>query len=85
MKWWPSGTLWKFTTGEVRRRPGRTLLTLLGIVIGVAATVAIRISIHTTRQAQRDMFAVVSGRAELEVVASMRRFRVSARSRGQSP
>ncbi|HEV3203674.1 MAG TPA: FtsX-like permease family protein, partial [Gemmataceae bacterium] len=66
---WRRSTLWKITAGEYQRRPGRTLLTLFGIVIGVAATVAISICIQTTRQAHRDMFEVVTGRAALEVVA----------------
>ena len=46
----------------------RSILTMLGIVIGVAATVAISISIRTTQQAHREMFEVVSGRAALEAI-----------------
>ncbi len=69
MSWRPSSTFWKISTGEIRRRPGRALLTLLGIVIGVAATVAISVCIQTTRQAHRQMFDEVAGRAALEVVA----------------
>jgi putative ABC transport system permease protein len=53
----------------MQRRPGRTLLTLLGIVIGVAATLAISVTVQATRRAHRDMFEAVSGRAALEVVA----------------
>src|SRR5438067_1380819 len=62
-------TLWKYTSGEMRRRPGRTLLTLLGIVIGVAAVVAIEVTTETTRRAHGEMFEAISGRAALEVVA----------------
>jgi putative ABC transport system permease protein len=53
----------------MQRRPGRTLLTLLGIVIGVAAAVAVWVSIRTARRAHRDMFEALTGRAALEVVA----------------
>jgi putative ABC transport system permease protein len=61
--------LWKLSAGEIRRRPGRTSLTLLGIVIGVAATVAISITVQTARRVHRDMFEALTGRASLEVVA----------------
>jgi putative ABC transport system permease protein len=53
----------------MQRRPGRTLLTLLGIVIGVAAAVAISLTLQTTRRAHHDMFENLTGRAALEVVA----------------
>jgi len=33
--------LWKFTLREIKSRPGRAMLTLLSIVIGVAAVVAV--------------------------------------------
>ncbi len=69
MSWRPSSTFWRISIGEIRRRPGRALLTLLGIVIGVAATVAIAICVQTTREAHREMFDEVAGRAALEVVA----------------
>jgi putative ABC transport system permease protein len=62
-------TLWRFTAGEMRRRPGRTLLTLFGIVIGVAAVFAITLTTGSTHRAYRDMFEAVAGRAALEVVA----------------
>jgi putative ABC transport system permease protein len=53
---------------ELRRRPGRSLLTLLGIVIGVAAVVAVSLATATARDAFRSMFDQVGGSAELEVV-----------------
>lgn len=59
-----------YTLREFRRRPGRTLLTLLGIVIGVAALVAVSLSTATVRDAYRTMFDSVGGRAELEVAAT---------------
>src|SRR5438876_4138561 len=62
-------TLWKYTTREVQRRPGRTLLTLLGIVIGVATVVAIMATTRATRRSYRAMYEAVGGAAALEVVA----------------
>jgi putative ABC transport system permease protein len=62
-------TLWKYTARQLQRRPGRTVLTLLGIVLGVAASVAVAVTLRATRQAHRDMFEAVTGRAALEVVA----------------
>jgi putative ABC transport system permease protein len=53
----------------MRRRPGRAFLTLLGIVIGVAAAVAVSVTVRTTRTVHRDMFDSLTGRAALEVVA----------------
>lgn len=61
--------LWRYTGREVERRPERALLTLLGIVIGVAASLAITVTVQATRAAHRDMFEAVAGRAALEVVA----------------
>ncbi|HEV3257112.1 MAG TPA: ABC transporter permease [Gemmataceae bacterium] len=66
---WKHATLWKFTVRQMRRRPGRTLLTLLGIVIGVATVVAISVTVRTTNTASRTMFETLTGRASLEVVA----------------
>lgn len=66
---WTYPTLWKYTAREVERRPGRTVLTLLGIVIGVAGVVATGVLLHATRHAYRDLFETATGRAALEVVA----------------
>src|SRR5438552_7307200 len=60
-------TLWKYTTREVQRRPGRTLLTLLGIVIGVATVVAITATTRATRRSYRAMFDEIGGKSALEV------------------
>jgi len=60
---------WKFAFREVITRPGRAVLTLLSIVIGVAAVVSVSIATTTTRRAYQDMFAAVAGRAALEVTA----------------
>ena len=53
---------------EIKSRPGRATLTLLSIVIGVAAVVAVTVSTATTNQACRDMYVNVAGRAAFEVV-----------------
>ena len=60
-----------YTSRELRRRPGRTLLTLAGIVIGVAAIVAVSLASATARDAFRNMFDQVGGKAELEVVGAV--------------
>ncbi len=54
---------------EFRQRPGRAILTLLSIVIGVAAVVAVSLSADTTRRAFDEIYHTVAGRAALEVTA----------------
>src|SRR6516165_4363693 len=66
---WKSATLWKYTLSEMRRRPGRTLLTLIGIVLGVATVVSISLTAASTRRAYGRMFESLAARASLEVVA----------------
>jgi putative ABC transport system permease protein len=61
--------LWKFTVREVKNRPGRATLTLLSIVIGVAAVVAVTVGTATTHQAYQEMYEGVAGRAALEVAS----------------
>ena len=46
-------TLWRYTARTLRRRPGRTLLTLLGIAIGVATAVAVSLTVEAARQGCR--------------------------------
>ena len=58
-----------YTYREFVRRPGRALLTLAGIIIGVAGVFAIALVINTTRHAYQQMFADLTGNAALEVVA----------------
>jgi len=60
----------RYVFKELRRRPGRTLLTLIGIVIGVQALVAIPITIESTRYTHQELFEGLAGRAALEVVPS---------------
>lgn len=61
--------LWKFTARELGHRPGRATLTLLSIVIGVAAVVAVTLCGKTTRRAYREMYESLAGRTGLEVIA----------------
>jgi putative ABC transport system permease protein len=61
--------LLKFSLRELTSRPVRVTLTVLSIVIGVAAVVSVSIATKTTRAAHERMFSAVSGRAALEVVA----------------
>ena len=60
----------RFTWRSLQQRPGRALLTLLSIIIGVAATVSFAVTTNATRDAYRTMFALVTGRAGLEVTSS---------------
>lgn len=58
----------KYTVREVKSHPGRAILTLASIVIGVAAVVSVRLSSNSTRQAYKEMFASMTGRAAFEIV-----------------
>lgn len=60
-------SLHKFSTRSIQQRPGRTLLTIASIVIGVSAVVAVTIVTATTRTAYKQMFATVTGKANLEI------------------
>jgi putative ABC transport system permease protein len=53
----------------MQQRPGRTILTVLSIVIGVTAVVGINLGTAATRNAYKQMFAVVTGKATLEIDA----------------
>ena len=59
--------LFRFSMREVLLRPLRATLTLLSIVIGVAAIVAVSIASQTTNSAHRAVFETVTGKADLEV------------------
>jgi putative ABC transport system permease protein len=54
---------------EFTQRPGRAILTLLSIVIGVAAVIAVSLAADTTRLAFDNIFTTVAGKAALEVTA----------------
>ncbi|MBI1904572.1 MAG: ABC transporter permease [Planctomycetia bacterium] len=60
-------TLWRFSLREVKKRPGRAILTLIAIVIGVATVVSVMMSVGVTRRAYADMFRTINGRAALEI------------------
>ena len=51
------------------KRRGRTILTLLSIVIGVAAIVSVRLATATTRGTYTQMFSSMSGRASLQIAS----------------
>jgi putative ABC transport system permease protein len=61
--------LWTCTVREGQRRPGRTLLTLAGISLGLATIVAIRLTVPTAERAYRELFEGVAGRPVLEIAA----------------
>ena len=56
-----------FSRRAMWKRPGRTILTVLSIVIGVAAVVSVSLMSATTGNAYQRMFAAVTGRAGLVV------------------
>src|SRR5262245_24367808 len=62
-------SLRRYTTRSMQQRPGRTILTMLSIVIGVAAAVPVGLGTATTRNAYKQMFAMVTGKTTLEVDA----------------
>src|SRR5262249_38912008 len=61
-------TLWRYILRDSGRRPGRTLLTVTGIVLAVAAVTAVRLSNHATRESYAGMYRQLAGRADLEVL-----------------
>jgi putative ABC transport system permease protein len=61
--------LWQYSMREARRRPGRALLTWLGILLGIATIVATRLTVHTACNAYADLFAEMGSGAELEITA----------------
>src|SRR3954447_18074990 len=58
-----------YTVRAMQQRPGRSILTMLSIVIGVEAAVAVGLGTATTRNAYKQMFAMVTGRTTLEIDA----------------
>jgi putative ABC transport system permease protein len=53
---------------NIRTRPGRTLLTLLGIVLGVAVVLAIQVTNQSTLESLRQIFDRSAGQANLVVI-----------------
>ncbi|WP_425616317.1 FtsX-like permease family protein [Anatilimnocola sp. NA78] len=60
-------SLRSFSVRSLTSRMGRTLLTILSIVIGVSSVVSVSVITTTTRNAYKIMFATVTGNATLEV------------------
>jgi putative ABC transport system permease protein len=54
---------------EVRQHPGRAILTMASVAIGVAAVVAVTFTTRSTETAFNDIFQSLAGKASLEVVA----------------
>jgi putative ABC transport system permease protein len=61
--------LLRFVIREIKGRPGRATLTVLSIVIAVAALVSVNVSTETSSHAYQDMYQRATGLAALEVVA----------------
>jgi len=61
--------LGKFIFREVKSRPGRATLTLLSVIIGVAAMVAVAIGTTSTHEAYQTMYESMAGRSALEIIA----------------
>jgi putative ABC transport system permease protein len=61
--------LWTYNVREMQRRPGRLVLTLVGISLGLATVVATQLTMHTVDRAYRELFEGLAGRAALEVTA----------------
>jgi putative ABC transport system permease protein len=61
--------LWHYSAREIRSRPARATLTLLSIVLGVAAVVSVGVATAATRRAYRQMYTAMTGRAALEVTS----------------
>lgn len=62
-------SLRRFSQRAMFSRPGRTILTIASIVIGVAAVVAVTVVTATTRESYQVMFAAVRGKTSLEIAA----------------
>lgn len=61
--------VWSFALRELLRRPGRSLLTLLSVMIAVAAIVAVTSATISSRKSYQQVFDALAGRADLEVVS----------------
>ncbi len=60
-------SLRKFSSRSLTSRLGRTILTILSIVIGVSAVVSVSVMSETTLVAQKMMFQTMTGKATLEI------------------
>lgn len=66
----PTMLLWRIVVRELRAHPGRALLTLLSVVIGVATVVAVNLATASSRQASQSMYRTITGDTALEVTAA---------------
>jgi ABC-type lipoprotein release transport system permease subunit len=69
---------------SLRARPSRTLLTVSGIVLGVAVILAVSIANASTMDSLTSVFAATSGKADLVVLSATDGPRVHDR-RGELP
>ena len=82
---------WRFLWSGIYQRPGRALLTLFSVVIGVATMLAVSISITTTRRAFQEMYQTLAGRRPWRCVRTGEKtstsgcWRISTRRRGSRP
>ncbi|MGA2799232.1 MAG: ABC transporter permease, partial [Thermoguttaceae bacterium] len=60
-------TLWTFTIRQWKSRPGRAILTLASVVIGVAAVLSVATVTTSTRRAYMNLDQSIAGRATLEI------------------
>src|SRR5262249_55946492 len=67
MAGWHVPLRWAYTMRDIARRPLRWLLTLTGIVLGVASATAVFSAVEATRDGYAGMFRVVTGRATHEI------------------
>ncbi len=58
---------WRIAWRELRRHPGRALLTWLSVIIGVATVLAVGLSTGSARRAYQTMYQTITGRAALEL------------------
>jgi putative ABC transport system permease protein len=62
--------LWTYIVRESCQHPGRTLLTLIGITVGLAAVVATRLVVDTVHRAYGELLSHACGQRSLEVTAA---------------
>lgn len=68
---WSAPFSWRYAIREIRRRPGRSLLTLIGIVLGVVAVTAVQLGSTATNDSYAGMPRIAAGRAQLEVLPAL--------------
>lgn len=61
--------LWTYSLRDMTRRPGRTLFTLLSIVLGVGTVFAVNTTVAGARLAYNRMTEALAGKADAQVIA----------------